>query len=128
MIAGKHCEDIDVMMVEIAEGVKGLLMIRRESFVVCAFKRLEESRRRRRGCGGSGVEETSAAGELREACNVVTKLLVELIMARSWDKSLSNLSVAMMGRLEMRSNQCLAAKVRYLGKKDQCLIDKGMCS
>jgi len=55
-----------VMMVVMAEGVKGLLRIRRLSLVVCALRRLEASWRRRRGCGGLEIEETGAPGELRE--------------------------------------------------------------
>jgi len=55
-----------VMMVVMAEGVKGLLRIRRLSLVVCALRRLEASWRRRRGWGGLEIEETGAPGELRE--------------------------------------------------------------
>jgi len=54
------------MMVVMAEGVKGLLRIRRLSLVVCALRRLEASWRRRRGSRGLEIEETGAPGEMRE--------------------------------------------------------------
>jgi len=58
--------DMDLMMVVMAEGVKGLLRIRRLSLVVCALRRLEASWRRRRGSRGLEIEETGAPGEMRE--------------------------------------------------------------
>lgn len=52
---GRHEDDSEVMIVAIAEGVKGLLRRRRESFVVWAWRRDDASWRRERAFGGLGM-------------------------------------------------------------------------
>ena len=47
----------------IAEGVKGLLRMRRESLVVCALRILEASERRARGLGGSWMSACDEVGD-----------------------------------------------------------------
>ena len=59
-----------------AVGVKGLLMRRRASFVVCALSKVELSRRTCRGFGGLGgswVDESAEAFGAREARNWATR-------------------------------------------------------
>ena len=49
--AGRHSVEMLLRMNVMAVGVKGLLSMSRESFVVCAFKRAQASESRRRGFG-----------------------------------------------------------------------------
>ena len=49
----------------IAEGVKGLLRMRRDSFVVCALRILEASERRASGLGGSWMSAGDDVGDCR---------------------------------------------------------------
>ena len=60
---GRQLLDKDLRMNVIAEGVKGLLSIRSESFVVCAFRIWEASERRASGFGGSWMTEGGGVGD-----------------------------------------------------------------
>ena len=70
-----------------AEGVKGLLRIRSESFVVCALRICEASERRASGFGGSWIAEGDGVGDWRAAWKLCMRALVDdsvvLSVARS---------------------------------------------
>ena len=57
-----------------AVGVKGLLSISKESFVVCAFSRAQASESKRRGFGGLAISDgDEVVAELSEAWNVAIR-------------------------------------------------------
>lgn len=60
---GRQLLDKELRMNVIAEGVKGLLRIRSESFVVCALRIWEASERRASGFGGSWMVEDGGVGD-----------------------------------------------------------------
>ncbi len=67
----------------IAEGVKGLLRIRSESFVVCALRICEASERRASGFGGSWMAEGGGVGDWRAAWKLCMRALVDDSVVRS---------------------------------------------
>lgn len=65
----------------IAEGVKGLLRMRRESLVVCALRILEASERRARGLGGSWISACGEAGDRRAFWKLCMRAVIEAMVA-----------------------------------------------
>jgi hypothetical protein len=63
-MAGRHSDPHAVSTVVTAVGVKGGVIRRRESFVVCAFRRVDESRRTWRGFGGLVLPVVVGVGRL----------------------------------------------------------------
>lgn len=83
-MAGRHDDDMDVMMVRMADGVKGLLMSSSESFVVCALRSAAASWRTSRGSGGFGGRwAVDGPGDERIAMNCRRRFEVELTVCES---------------------------------------------
>ena len=74
---GRQLLDKELRMNVIAEGVKGLLRIRSESFVVCALRIWEASERRASGFGGSRMAEDGGVGDWRAAWKLCMRALVD---------------------------------------------------
>jgi hypothetical protein len=78
--AGRHDVERDVRIWFIAEGVKGLFRIRRDSFVVCALRTEEASERTARGSGEVVMVAGFAAGGcLRRVSKLSRRDLVEMM-------------------------------------------------
>ena len=93
MRAGRHSPEREVRMNVIAVGVKGLFKRRIESFVLCAFRIEEASRRSWRGFGGEGIKRGwrgfwSAFSKFRR------RAFVEAIEARRAARLLTSFKVA----------------------------------
>ena len=80
---GRQLLDRELRMNVIAEGVKGLLRIRSESFVVCALRICEASDRRASGLGGSWIAEGGGVGDWRAAWKLCMRALVDDNVVRS---------------------------------------------
>lgn len=75
-----------------AVGVKGLLSMRRDSFVVCAFKRAQALESKWRGFGGLAISDgVEVVLELSEAWNVAISADADAIVVL---RSLISLSVS----------------------------------
>ena len=81
--AGRHCVEMLLRMNVMAVGVKGLLSMSKDSFVVCAFKRAQASESRRRGFGGLEISDGGdASAEVREVWNEGSKASKDLTAMR----------------------------------------------
>ena len=81
--AGRHSVEILLRMNVMAVGVKGLLIISKDSFVVCAFKRAQASESRRRGFGWLEIREGgNASEEVREDWNDASRASRDLTAIR----------------------------------------------
>lgn len=79
----------------IAEGVKGLLRMRRDSFVVCALMILEASERRASGLGGSWMSACDDVGD----CIAVRKFLMRAVIVTMVAWRVARLSVFFTGAM-----------------------------
>ena len=95
----------------IAEGVKGLLRIRSESFVVCALRIWEASERRASGFGGSWMAEDGGVGDWRAAWKLCMRALVDDSAVRS----AARLSVSLDGAIILISYCILSYNVEFRG-------------
>lgn len=93
---GRQLLDKELRMNVIAEGVKGLLRIRSESFVVCAFRIWEASERRASGFGGSWMAEGGGVGDWRAAWKLCMRALVDDSVFRSVVKLSASLNGAIL--------------------------------
>ena len=64
--AGRQLLERELRMKVIADGVKGLFKIRRDSLVVCALRTCEASERRARGLGESSMAVRAGVGDWRD--------------------------------------------------------------
>ena len=88
---GRQLLDKELRMNVIAEGVRGLLRIRSESFVVCALRICEASERRASGFGGSWIAVGGGVGDWRAVWKLCMSALVDDNVVRSvarWSDSL----------------------------------------
>ena len=97
----------------IADGVNGLLSMRRDSFVVCAFKILDASERMARGLGEFSMGERGGGGDWRadwKRCRKVVRF--EIVVCNVTRASVS-LNGAIVGTLviELDENTHLISKV-----------------
>jgi hypothetical protein len=93
--AGRHDVERDVRMWVIAEGVKGLFRISRDSFVVCALRTEEASERTAKGSGDVVVVASFAAGACSRRVSKLSRSdLVEMMdFWRAWRCSFSMIVV-----------------------------------
>lgn len=95
----------------IAEGVKGLLSIRSESFVVCALRICEASDRRASGFGGCLMAEDGGVGDWRAAWKLCMRALVDESVALS----VARLSASLDGAITPMSYCTLSCNAEFRG-------------
>ncbi len=100
----------------IAEGVKGLLRIRSESFVVCAFRIWKASERSASGFGGSWMAEGGGVGDWRAAWKLCMRALVDDSVVRSAARLSASLDGAIlsMGYCTLSCNVEVRGICRYI--------------
>ena len=99
----------------IAEGVKGLLRIRSDSFVVCALRICEASERRASGFGGSWMAVDGGVGDWR----AVWKLCMRALVDDNVIRSVARLSVSLDGAI-LSKGYCTfrLAMLKFVGFDD----------
>lgn len=89
-MAGRHVDAKSLTTFEMADGVKGLLIAKRPSLVVCALASLAESRRMCSGFGGSSIRSGVGVIEVAESEVVNWLMRATVVFRRSRNERVSS--------------------------------------
>lgn len=92
--AGRQSVERFLRMKVMAVGVKGLLSMRRESFVVCALSKEQASESSRRGFGGLTISGAGDVVDVNESWKVERRASVESMVTLRVDRSSEDLEAA----------------------------------